>query len=122
MDIKDKISVFPKEIGEQKIKIFQTTICRREDGKYLDNYSLQVVFAKEFLSDEKKAKFEVGKVYGFEITEGFLTTRSFTDKNGKHRVEPVIFVKAAKLLDKGREVKKVEKPVAEEADDLLGDF
>lgn len=109
MDIKGKITVFPKEVGKDKIKIFETSINRKDkDGNYKDGYTLRVVFSEDVLSGDNRNKMKAGNYYGFEV-EGFLTTRGYEDKNGNHRTEPVIFVNKGKLTEKGKPVKKTER-------------
>ena len=115
MDIKGKIYVFPKEVGKNKIKIFETTISRKEGEKYADNYTIRVQFSKELLPDEKKEAYKVGFVYGFEV-EGFLSTRGYDVDGGiKHITEPLIIVNKAKGIDQGREVKQKPKEPASDA-------
>lgn len=102
-----KVSIFPKVVGKDKpTKIFETTIARKDiELGYKDNYTIQVKFAKDVMTDEKAEAFKEGYVYQFEL-EGFLTTRSYVTKEGVKRIEPLIFVTKAKCLDKGKEVKK----------------
>lgn len=95
MNITGKITIFPKEVGEEKNIIFETSISRKdEEGNYVDNHTIRVQFAKNILPDEKKTSFKVDKAYQVEI-EGFLTTRGYDDKNGKHITKPLIFVTKA---------------------------
>jgi len=112
MDIKGKIMVFPKEVGENKIKIFETSINRKEGDKYVDKMTLRVNFAKNFLPDAQKTSFKVGRCYEMEI-EGFLTTRSYVTKNGEKRVEPVVQVIKAKCTG-SKEITIKEKAPEEE--------
>ena len=112
MNVNGPIWVFPKEVGKDKIKIFETSINRKEEGGYVDTLTLRVNFSKSLMNDEQKKTFSTEKAYKIEI-EGFLTTRSYDDKNGNRRIEPVIQVTKAKMLEK-KEVQrkeKAEKPV-----------
>ena len=112
MDISGKINVFPREVGQDKIKIFETSISHKdEEGNYVDSYTLRLNFPKEALTDEQKAKFNPDKYYKMQI-EGFLSTRGWDDKEGKHHVDACIVVSRLKLLDKGTPMTK--KPKQEE--------
>ena len=113
MDIKGKITMFVKEVGEkEKYKVFSTTISRKKGDRYVDNYTLQLNFAKDVMTPAKKAWFKVDHVYNIEI-EGFLSTRSY-DKDTKHFVEPVIIVTAASNVDHGKPIEKKERPQGQE--------
>lgn len=116
MDVTGKILLFPKMVGKKdKIQIFETTIARKtQEGYYVDNYTIRVQFTKELLSYEKAKKFKEGNVYSIEI-EGFLSTRSYDTKDGVHRVEPLLIVTKAKLLDAGREIKKPSEAIEDDA-------
>lgn len=108
MNITGKITLFPKEVGEKKTIIFETSICRKDDdGNYVDNHTIRVQFAKNILPDEKKTSFKTTKAYIVDI-EGFLTTRGYDDKNGKHRTEPLIYVTKAKVTDSKNVVRKAK--------------
>lgn len=117
MDIKGKILVFPKEVGTtKKIKIFETSISRKDGEKYVDNYTMRVDFSKDVLPEEKKAAFKVDYVYSMEV-EGFLTTRKYETKNGVRIIDPVVKVTKAKSLDKGRPVQKKQQAEAAPANE-----
>ena len=111
MDVKGIVYLFPKKVGKEEKEgvIFETTLNRKEGDNYVDSFTLQVDFAKELLTDEAKKKYDSNKVYKFEIVEGFLTTRSWTDKDGKKHTAPKIKVTKAKRLDEGRPVNRKEK-------------
>lgn len=110
MEFTGKTNVFVKEVGEKKIKIFEASISRKDkEGNYVDNYTIRLNFSPEILPDTAKAKFKVGYRYQMEIA-GFLSTRSFQNKEGKKIVEPLLFVTSAKSLDSGKEIKKAVKP------------
>lgn len=123
MDVKGKIWVFVKEVGkdDKKSKIFETSISRKDGEKFVDSLSLQLDFSKSLLDDKKKAKFDTEKAYQMNI-EGFLSTRSYTDKNGNRRIEPVIKVlNAGYVLDENKKpvIKDVKRKAKEEqASDL----
>lgn len=120
MNVTGKITLFPKEVGEKKIKIFETSLSRKdENGNYVDNYTLRVQFSKDIMPDASKSRFNVDKAYSMEI-EGFLTTRGYDDKNGKHRTEPVLFVSKAKTTgskDVTRKA-KVDEPISINGEEL----
>lgn len=120
MNVTGKALIFCKEVGkgEKKIKIFETSFSHKDkDGKYCDNVSCRVEFSKDFLPDEKKAAFKDGYAYPMEILEGFISTRGYETKEGKHKSEISIFVKNAKTTDKPRKVEKKEKPAQTSTDD-----
>ena len=124
MNINGKINVFVREVGEKKIKIFETSFSRKdEDGNYKDNKSVRVNFSKDFLPDEKKDKMTVGYYYPIEILEGFLTTRGFDTKDGKHIIELALQIGRAKIVDtpKKVEVKQTtdEGAIVDDDGDLL---
>lgn len=117
MNVSGKFNMFVREIGEKKIKVFETTISRKDkDGNYLDNVTVRVEFSKEFLPDEKKSYFIEGYYYPMEIITGFLSTRGYDNRDGKHVSEIVIHVTKAKTTAEPKPVKKSEKP-ATMADD-----
>ena len=98
MNITGKITIFPKEVGEDKAIIFETSISRKDqEGNYVDNHTLRVQFAKDILPDAKKTSFKTDKAYQVEI-EGFLTTRGYDDKSGKHITKPLIYVTKAHVV------------------------
>lgn len=127
MDIKGKILVFVKEIGKDKIKIFETTISRKnEEGDYIDNYSIRVQFPASVMPDKAKAKFKTDKAYYMNV-EGFLSTRGYEDSEGDYHIYPLIVAQKATLaLDengkpiikevKRKEAKKAAKKEAAKAD------
>jgi len=108
MNITGKITIFPKEVGEDKIKIFETSIGRKDEaGNYVDNYTIRVQFAKNILPDPAKSTFKVDKAYQMEV-EGFLTSRGYNDRQGKHRTEPMIIVTKAKTTASKEVVRKAK--------------
>ena len=121
MNVTGKITIFPKEIGENKIKIFETTISHKdENGQYLDNVTIRVNFAKNILPDASKTTFKVGKAYTMEI-EGFLTSRGYDTKDGKHRSEIMLQVTKAKTTaskDVTQKPKAEEKPLNVDGEEL----
>ena len=121
MNVTGKITIFPKEIGKDNIKIFETTISHKDDnGKYLDNVTIRVNFAKNILPDAAKTTFKVGKAYQMEV-EGFLTTRGYDTKDGKHRSEIMLQVTKAKTTaskDVQQKPKAEEKPLVVDGDEL----
>lgn len=110
LDLKGKIWVFPREVGEKKVLIFETSINRKDGETYKDTFTLRVEFSKDILPDEKKKAFKPGFAYQMEI-EGFLSTRGYdTDGGIKHRVDPVVKVLKAKSVGEPKEVKQKPKP------------
>lgn len=110
MDIKGKTTMFVREVGtgEKKTKIFETSLSRKDkDGNYVDKYTIQLDFKKDLLTEAQKAGLKNNWAYPVEI-EGFLSTHSYVNKDGKTIVEPVIKVTNARALDKGKEIKKPE--------------
>lgn len=125
MNVKDTIRIFPKKLNfkDGEITIFETSVSRKdEDGNYCDNYSLRVNFPLEIMPAEKRAKFKEEFAYTMEV-EGFLTTRSYDDKNGNHKVAVMLYVTKYDLKSK-KEIKRKPQPQVEEkqlADDSLLD-
>lgn len=113
MNVKGKVTLFVKEVGKDKIKVFETCLSHKDsEGNYKDKVTLRVEFGKELLPDERKAAFKVGHAYPVEI-EGFLTTRGYDNKDGVHVSEVLIFVQKAKCdWTNAKEVK--QKPKNEE--------
>jgi hypothetical protein len=66
---------------------FSTTISRKaEDGTY-KNCSLDVRFNKEKFPKESLDKLEEDKAYKLNVLDGFLSVRTYKDKEGKeHRI------------------------------------
>lgn len=117
MNISGKCNVFVREVGEKKIKIFETSFSHKNtDGAYIDNVSVRVDFSKDFLPDEKKAAFKVGYMYPIEILEGFITTRGYDARDGKRIKEVSLQVGRARTCGAPVEIKKPEK-----ADDATDD-
>ena len=119
MNVTGKITFFVKEVGkEKKIKIFETTIARydSEKEKYLDNFTIRIEFAKDFLDDKGKAKLLPDHAYGFEIEEAFLTTRSY-EKDGEKIVTPILKILKGKSTGKPKAIKKTEKKSKKVEDD-----
>lgn len=115
MNVNGKMTLFVKEVGKDKIKIFETSISHKDkEGNYKDTVTVRVDFSKELLTDEQKGVFKVGYAYPVEI-EGFLTTRGYETKDGKHKSEVSIYVSKAKCdWANAKEVKKKEAAPVEE--------
>ena len=125
MDIKGKINVFPRDVESSegvKGKVFETSLGHKnEEGKYVDSMTIRVIFSSKIMSEEAKKKYESDKYYSFEV-EGFLSTRSYTQKDGKKRTEPVYYILKAKRTSNGtpyqRKTQVEEKPLDENAEDF----
>ena len=76
---------------------FSTTISRKaEDGTY-KNCSMDVRFSKEKFPQESLDKLEETKAYKLNIQDGFLSVRTYKDKEGKEKRVIYIQVEDGKL-------------------------
>ena len=124
MNVIGKLIVFVKEIGKDKIKIFETSFNHKdEDGNYIDSVTVQVAFSKEILSDAQKTHFKTGYAYPLEIIEGFVTTRGYENRSGFRKSELMIMIQKCKCDWAGaKEIKIKEKPAPrEDSETICGD-
>lgn len=101
MNITGKIIVFveDKVVGKNTIKVFSTSVGKKnEDGSYT-NASIGVRFTKENFPLERLNKFQANKCYSFELEEAWLDCRAFQTKDGKDAREIYITIKSAKPLE-----------------------
>lgn len=115
MEIKGKTNVFVNTIkaGDKDIVRYATSISsKKEDGNY-DHMSLELKFAGKNFPESKLSKLDENHCYKIEIKEGFLSFRTYVDKNsGKTKYVPQVVVTDAKVL----EVTELSKPEPTEAD------
>lgn len=121
MNISGKAIIFVKEVGkDNQIKIFETTFAQKDkNGHYIDNVTARVEFSKELLPDEKKAKFKAGYAYPMEIVEGFITTRGYDGKDGKHHSAIALHVKKAKTTGQPKQIKAKQEELKFEEDGTI---
>lgn len=82
----DQINVFVDETTTKdgaKIKNFKTSIGSKDQEGNYTNKSLEVSFSKDALSKDALAKLVSGYVYSVEVRDGFLTCRSYQNKQGQ---------------------------------------
>ena len=116
MEIKGKMNLFVevKGKGEETFNVFSTSVSNKDkDGKYT-NLSLQVNFAGEKFPKEKTDKLEEGFCYTLDVKSGFITCRTFEDKDKKIQKRVCLVITDAKIESK----KKVNKKEPEIDDDL----
>lgn len=116
MEIKGKMNLFVevKGKGEETFKVFSTSVSNKDkDGKYT-NLSLQVNFAGEKFPKEKTDKLEEGFCYTIDVKSGFITCRTFEDKDKKIQKRVCLVITDAKIESK----KKINKKAPETDDDL----
>lgn len=106
MQLTGKFYVFPKTFKTGS-KYLVTSISRKEkDGTY-NNMTIDINFSSEVLSAENALKMDEKYCYLVEATDGFLTFRTYTNKEGKTIYTPVIYIMKGKFTEK-KEIKKVE--------------
>ena len=102
MNISGKLTLFIQEKKTKEGKVFHTystTIGnKQEDGSYL-NASMDVLFDKNNFSGEKLSKLDPKRAYNLEVSEAWLTTRSFKSKEDKDVRVICIFIKEATVKD-----------------------
>ena len=88
-------------------KFFSTTISRKaEDGTY-KNCSLDVRFSKEKFPNESLNKLDPKFAYRLNILDGFLSVRTYQNKEGKEVRVIYLQVEDGELKDK-KEISKTE--------------
>ena len=88
-------------------KFFSTTISRKaEDGTY-KNWSLDVRFSKEKFPNESLNKLDPKFAYRLNILDGFLSVRTYQNKEGKEVRVIYLQVEDGELKDK-KEISKTE--------------
>lgn len=116
MNITGKFVVFveDKQTSKGIVKVFSTSVSRKEaDGKYI-NASIGVRFQKENFPNERLAKLDQHKCYTFDVKEAWLDCRAFTRKDGTAGREIFISIKSADPVD-SKEV--IHKDVRADIDD-----
>lgn len=116
MEIRGKMNLFVevKGKGENTFKVFSTSVSNKDkDGKYT-NLSLQVNFAGEKFPKEKTDKLEEGICYTLDVKSGFISCRTFEDKDENLQKRVCLVVTDAKIESK----KKVNKKAKDTDDDL----
>ena len=90
MEVKGKVKLFATqhESSTGTWYSYRTSVGNKKDDGTWDNDPYEVVFAK----DAKGAVLPNGSV--IDITDGFLSCRSYTDKNGEKRIVSQIVVMA----------------------------
>ena len=113
MNINGDINVFVRQqgSGDVQFKTFEVGFNHKDQktGIYVDNCFCRLIFAKEAMTEEQEAKFKAGYYYPMHI-EGFITTRGYTNKDGKRISEIALYVTKAKCTAAPKEYKKKEKP------------
>lgn len=90
-------------------KFFSTTISRKvEDGTY-NNCSLDVRFSKEKFPKESLDKLDPKFAYKINILDGFLSVRTYKNKEGKEVRVIYLQVEDGELKDK-KEISNKQKP------------
>ena len=108
MNITGKFVIFveDKETSKGKIKVFSTTISRKDEAGNYTNASMEVRFAKENFPYERLNKMDSKYAYTYEVKEAWLDCRAFETKEGKQAREIFILIKDAKPLEKKEIVRK----------------
>lgn len=118
MDVKGKITIFPKKIKveEETRVVFNGTISTKvkeeNDEERRVNKSVEVRFSSKKFPEEKLLQLDEEKCYTLQIDNGFLGVKEV--KDGR---EIYIMVTDGTLLD-SKKVEKKEKVFAPKSDDL----
>ena len=114
----DQINVFveTKATKDGENKVFTTSIGSKDKEGNYTNKSLEVSFSKDALSKENLAKLVSGYYYQVEVRDGFLTCRSYTNKDGRKVVVLVAKILRCKVL--GRKEIAVKETAKDDADVL----
>ena len=122
MDVKGKITIFPRKVevkdGEDtKVKVYCTgsISTKKEDGSYI-NKSVDVSFSTKFIPEEKLQKLDENLCYELDIKSGFLRCVERTYKGDTIR-DIGIMVTDGKLLS-SKSYERKEKEVQPANDDL----
>ena len=108
MNITGRITVFveDKKTDKGMIKVFSTSVGRKnEDGSYT-NASIGVRFTKDNFPNERLNKLAANKCYVFDLVEAWLDCRAYEKKDGKSGREIFISIKDAKPVESREIVRK----------------
>lgn len=105
MDIKGKISIFPKMRGT--IKFFEGTISNKsKDGKYI-NISIECKFGnKEKFTSEKLSKLECGNYYYVDVKSGFLSVDAWEDKTTHKTNRKIVMIITDATIEKSGKIEE----------------
>lgn len=112
MTVAGKINLFinPHKRGNGEVfNTYSTTIASKDENGVYTHLTIDVRFSKDF-APESLAKLNAKYYYVLEIQEGFLTVRTWKDKDGNERKSPVIAVQKAKVTEKKPVAKGDELP------------
>lgn len=124
MDVKGKITIFPRIVKKRQDDGEEVTMCfcsgsistKQEDGKYL-NKSVDISFSEKNFPKEKLLKLNPEKCYELQIETGFLKTRERIS-NGESIIEIGIMVTKGKLLG-SKDIQKRPEVLPDETNDDL---
>lgn len=108
MDLTGRITIFveDKKTDKGTIKVFSTSVSRKnEDGSYT-NASIGVRFTKDNFPLERLNKLQANKCYVFDLEEAWLDCRAYPTKDGKSGREIFISIKSAKPVESKEVVHK----------------
>lgn len=108
MNITGRIVVFveDKKTDKGTIKVFSTSVGRKnEDGSYT-NATMGVRFTKDNFPLERLNKLQANKAYTFDLEEAWLDCRAYEKKDGKSGREIYISIKSAKPVESKEIVRK----------------
>ena len=97
---KTNVFITKKKLDDGKIIVEGSTSVELSDkeGKTIDRQYYEVIFGKENFPYEKLAKLKEDTCYTFDVSNGWLTFRTYENKGGYVVRVPQIFVKEAKLV------------------------
>ena len=103
-----KVSVFvdEKETKTGKIKVYSTSYDF-DSGKdtQKEKFYLDIRFCSKGFPKERIDKWEVGKYYVIDVTDGWLSGRSYGEGKS-HRKVPVLFINEGKPVTAGEYTRK----------------
>ena len=103
MEIKGKINLFINEHKRADGSQFATYSCslggKTTEGAYI-NMPLEVKFDGKEFPEATLAKLTPDHYYVVDVLAGFLSVRTYTNKNGELVKAPYIVVQKAKVLDR----------------------
>lgn len=89
------IFVEDKHVKDGVIKVFSTSVSKKqENGSYV-NATIGVRFGKTNFPNERLEKLQMNKCYTFDVTNAWLDVRAYTTKDGKAGREIFIHIEEA---------------------------
>lgn len=100
------IFVEDKKVNDGTIKLFSTSISKKQDNGSYVNATINVRFGKTNFPNERLAKLEHTKCYTFNVTNAWLDVRAYTTKDGKAGREIFIHIEEAEPVESKEVIRK----------------